>query len=106
MDHARVRPTPQSRLTGDGESIDASVRALEPAIDIAQHNLAGIRRHGTQLTGTARPGAQQRRAGKGLLAVCGHHRLAGYATRRRIALPARVLAQQLASPAMIPPGLI
>jgi hypothetical protein len=36
MEHARVRPTPQCRLTVGRELIHAALRALEPAIDIAQ----------------------------------------------------------------------
>jgi hypothetical protein len=52
MDHARVRPTPRSRLAVGSELIHTAPRALEPAIVIAQQNSAGIRRYSAELSGT------------------------------------------------------
>lgn len=89
-----------------GELIDAAAGALEPAVDVAVQDCSGIGRDRSEGFGAGWAGAQQRGAGERLLAVRGHHRLAGRAARGWVAQSAGVLGEELAAAAVVSSGLV
>jgi hypothetical protein len=89
-----------------GQAVLAGCAALEPTIDIAQQDAAGIGRGAAEVarpTGTA---AQLLGAGEGPLTIRGHDRLAGRAAGRRIAQAQRVFGQEPRAAPPIAPRLV
>ncbi len=96
-----ANPALQCRLTKAGQPIDARLRALEPAIHIAQQNPPRIGCHGPEVARAARAGTQYFGAGKCLLPVGGHHRLTGRAASGWITPAPCMFAEQSCAPALI-----
>src|SRR5271170_5253325 len=83
-------PASEGGFAEGGQAVMAGLGALEPAIDIAQQDLAGVGGCGAQIARAAGAGAQPCGAGEGALAIGGHDRLAGRAAGRGIAVAARM----------------
>jgi hypothetical protein len=79
----------------------AASSALEPAIDIAQQNAAGVGDGGPQVARPPGAGAHSSGAGERALAIGGHNRLAGRASGRRVAVPLRVLVEEPGAAAQV-----
>jgi hypothetical protein len=100
------RPAQQRRFAERRQSIKARLSPLEPAVDVAQQNTAGIGRGMLEILRPAGTRPQAGRTSERPLSIGRHHRLAGRAAGRGITSAPIVLAENPPAPLLILPRAV
>ena len=89
-----LRPSFQGGMASIGQAVDPALDAIEPAIDIVQQDLAGVRIVRLEVANPSRASGHRRRTGECLLPISCHDRGARAAAGDRVATAALMFRHQ------------